>query len=94
MLRLQEKFNLVKARFVELAVFFGEPEKQAEKLKPEQLFNEVVKFARDVEATRKDKFEKEERERKRRAAKEKALGKLSSPLPEKKESIGETSIPL
>lgn len=69
----------VKSRFTDTAIFFGEPEKTADKLKPEVLFNDVWKFAKDIDATRKDKQEKEDREKKRKAAKEKASGKKESP---------------
>lgn len=53
--------KLVKKRFADTAIFFGESEKTVDKLKPESLFNDVSKFAREVEATRKDRQEKEER---------------------------------
>lgn len=68
----QEKLKNGKQRFRDLAVFFGEPEKSLDKIKPETLFADISKFARETEATRKDRQEKEERDRKRKAAKQKA----------------------
>lgn len=67
-----------------MALFFGEPEKQLDKIKPDQMFGDLWKFARDVEITRKDKIEKEEREKKRKAAADKQLAKAAgkgSPRP-------------